>query len=321
MRGGAVANRLTVIIPVHNGADSLGECLECVLKAGTAGQVVVVNDRSTDGSERIAARFPAQVISLPGNSGPAAARNAGAAVATGAVLCFLDDDVFIPPDFLHRGLEYLDAHANWAALFASYTRDSVAENLCSRYKNLVHHDTHQHARREAITFCGGFGFIRRRIFEEAHGFDESLRWMEDIDLGYRLHTMGYRIRLCPDLQARHAKLYTLRDLIVSDFRGRAIPWTELMVRHRIFRSDLNLSPANLVSVPVSYLLPLSFFYPLAFVPLLVAFVWLNRRLLQLARKSHGLVFAAGVAVLHWLTYCLSALGSVAGLIRALAITK
>ena len=321
MRGGAVANRLTVIIPVHNGADSLGECLECVRKAGTAGQVVVVNDGSTDGSERIAARFSAQVISLPGNSGPAAARNAGAAVATGDVLCFVDDDVFIPQDFLHRGLEYLDAHANWAALFASYTRDSVAENLCSRYKNLVQHDTHQHARREAITFCGGFGFIRRRIFEEAHGFDESLRWVEDIDLGYRLHNKGYRIRLCPDLQARHAKLYTLRDLIVSDFRGRAIPWTELMVRHRIFRSDLNLGPANLLSVPVSYLLPLSLFYPLAFVPLLVAFVWLNRRLLQLARKSHGLAFAAGVAVLHWLTYCLSALGSVVGLIRAWAITK
>lgn len=307
------------MIPVYNGAAHLEACLRHALAACEGlGEIVVVDDGSTDETRDIAARFPVKLVALPARGGPSRARNIGAEAGSGAILFFLDADVTIPPDFIRRAVAYLDGNPDWSALFASYQRDSLPANFCSRYKNLVHHHTHQNALPEAVTFCGGYGFVRRAVFVECGGFDESLLALEDIDLGYRMHKAGHRIRLCKDLQASHAKLYTLRGLLVSDLQCRAIPWTELMIRHRMFRADLNTGYRNILSLPVSYLLLPSLLSPPLFAVLAVLLILLNGGLLRLAAGSYGLWFAARAAVMHWVIYCLSGLGLLLGLSRAAA---
>ncbi|MGC4053917.1 MAG: hypothetical protein QM757_32935 [Paludibaculum sp.] len=180
----------------------------------------------------------------------------------------------------------------------------------------MHHFTHQQALPDAVTFCGGYGFVRRPVFVECGGFDESLLSLEDIDLGYRMHKLGHRIRLCKDLQASHAKYYTLRGLLISDLHHRAIPWTELMIRHRIFRADLNTGYRNVLSVPLSFLLPVSLFNPPLAAILALVLLALNGDLLRLAASAHGVWFAVRVAVMHWFIYCVSGAGLLLGLSRA-----
>jgi glycosyltransferase involved in cell wall biosynthesis len=304
---------ISVIIPVYNGEEHLAACIQSVLASGTERlEVIVVDDGSSDESAAVARRFPVKVLVLAGNRGSGAARNTGARSATGDVLFFLDSDVVISGGFVERGVKELEAHVDVGAVFASYQWDSIPGNLCSRYKNLVHHYTHQTASREAITFCGGFGFVRTGLFAAMGGFDESLRWLEDIDFGYRMHRAGQRILLCKDLQAAHSKRYTLYGLLRSDLVGRAIPWTVLMFRHRIFRLHLNVTYGQIACVPLACALPFSLLSPPVFVLLILCFCWLNRGLLGLAARSRGIPFALAVAGLHWLALCVSAVGAAAG---------
>ena len=88
----------SVIVPFYNVADYLRECIESVL-AQTLSRIelILVDDGSDDGSGRIAEEYraaqPERVRVLrQANRGPAAARNAGLAIARGRYLHFLDSD-------------------------------------------------------------------------------------------------------------------------------------------------------------------------------------------------------------------------------------
>ena len=93
---------LSVVVPVHNVARWLDVCLES-LAAQTHRdlEVVLVDDGSTDGSGEIAAGWPARDprfrVVHQANAGLGAARNAGAALATGTYLAFVDADDVLPP--------------------------------------------------------------------------------------------------------------------------------------------------------------------------------------------------------------------------------
>lgn len=308
----AATPELAVIIPVYNGGSTIADCLTA-LSASTfpTFEVIVVDDGSSDESAAIVERFPVQLIRFDRNRGPAAARNAGAAASTAALLFFLDADILVPPAFLAGVVDGMHALPKYSALFCSYTKETVPENVCSRHKNLVHHWTHQTGSVEAATFCGGFGVVRREVFLEMGGFDSARRFLEDIDLGYRMHRAGYRIFLARDLQVTHAKAYTLWSFLRSEAIGRAAPWTRLMLRHRIFRNDLNTRIPNVLSVHVACLLPLS----AAWDPrlrlaagLTLLFLWLNRNFLRLSAREYGLVFAIESAFLCWLSCLASAVG-------------
>jgi GT2 family glycosyltransferase len=320
--------RLSIVIPVYNGSDTLNRCLSALAASVVQDfETVVVDDGSSDDSAAVAGRFGVRLVRLERNSGPAAARNAGVAVSAAPLLFFLDDDVIIPPSFLGRALSAIEERPEFSALFCSFGRETVPEDACSRHKNLVHHWTHQTASVEAATFCGGFGLIRREAFLAIGGFDPWQRFLEDIDLGYRLHRMGHRIFLAKDLQAIHAKAYTLGSLLRSDLFERALPWTRLMLKHRIFRCDLNTRVHNVLSVAAACLLPVSVALDVHLrlaAGLVLLFLWLNRRFLALGSRQYGPAFAVRSALLCWLSCVASAVGvflGVAGWVRRLPYRK
>jgi len=237
--------KISVIIPVHNGAQTLGTCLEA-LTASTyqAYECIVVNDGSTDGSGPLAATFPVRVLDLPGGPfGAPCARNRGAEAARGEILLFLDADVVVAPDTLARVAASLTGTTE--AVFGSY--DTTPEpGFLSQYKHLFHHFVHQSGRAQASTFWTGCGAIRRTTFFAIGGFDEGRRpWTcEDIELGYRLRAARHGITFNKDIQVRHLKRWTLRALIKSDVFDRGIPWTLLMLQRRAWPDHLNLRRAQ-----------------------------------------------------------------------------
>lgn len=308
---------VSVIVPVHNGGESLALCIDSVWRSDSTGfEFIVIDDASTDGSAEYAESRGCKVVRLAMNSGPARARNVGAEQARGSILFFLDSDVLVEPGTLSRIVKTFEDEPSTDAVFGSYGKETVPTNFISRYKNLLHHYTHQTSDPDAVTFCGGFGAIRREVFVSVNGFDARYRFVEDIELGHRLHQRGYRIRLLKSLQFTHCKRYTLSSLVKSDFWGRAVPWSRLILETRVVKSDLNLRTHNVASVPLSYLILVCLIpiFPVALLlSLLVLFLGLNFRFLAFLGNECGLLFAARSAVLCWFGYLYSGLGALLGI--------
>jgi len=298
---------LSVIIPVYNGAATLPRCL-AALHASTRApdEIIVVDDASTDASAEVARELRARVIALTGTPrGSACARNRGAEQARGDVLVFVDADVAVHTDTLARIEQALADHPHIAAIFGSYDDDPAERDLVSLYKNLQHHFVHQHGKREATTFWTGCGAIRREAFVAVGGLDESWKAMEDVELGARLSRAGYRIRLCPEIQAKHLKRWTPRNFLETEIFGRAIPWTRLILRERAAPSDLNLAPKNRASALLAWTIVVSaalgFWSAWLWLMMLVAFgalIALNIELYRLFARRGGIAFTIGAIGLH-----------------------
>ncbi len=271
-------------------------------------EVIVVDDGSLDASGDVAERFGARVLRLPASLGPAAARNAGAKTAEQPVILFLDADVVV-----HRNtIELIESTLNdgaIGALFGAYDDTPLEPGLVSQYRNLLHHYTHSTASRNAWTFWAGCGAIRRELFLDCGGFDESYREpsVEDIELGVRLSQAGVRIEVVPQIQVRHLKRWTFLSMIRTDILRRAWPWSRLLLRSRNLPDDLNLSWSQRASAAFAWLAvglaAAGFLKWPAFPAALVAagaVAFLNRPLLGFLARSRGLLFAVRAFPLHFL---------------------
>jgi glycosyltransferase involved in cell wall biosynthesis len=102
--------RFSVIIPVYNGEAFVARAIESVLaQTWPAHEIIVVDDGSTDRTSQAVGGFGDRVRYLrQENAGVSAARNRGAAMASGDWLAFLDADDWYYPDRLRW-------HAEWIA--------------------------------------------------------------------------------------------------------------------------------------------------------------------------------------------------------------
>jgi GT2 family glycosyltransferase len=263
-----------------------------------------VDNGSTDDSVSIAESHLATVLHCPGPSGPGAARNTGANYAKGMILFFVDADVVIRPDTATKIVEHFQLNAGVAAVFGSYDDTPPASNFLSQYKNLLHHFVHQEGNPEASTFWGGCGAIRKNVFQAVKGFDQD-RYpnpsIEDIELGYRLRSQGYRILLDKNIQVTHLKEWRLKSLLRADILYRAVPWSKLILESKGMINDLNLQGSQRIcgglACLIFFLLPLSWVYPVV-LPVLFVFsatiFMVNRRLFLffLNRRGIGFLFLA-----------------------------
>lgn len=313
------APAVSVIVPAHDRAAELRQCLDAL--AGAAGpgcEIIVVDDASTEDLAAAVARPGVRVLRLAENAGPAAARNHGARHAAGDALFFLDADVVAAPGAVGHVRRLLGARLDVAAVFGSYDASPRAPGLVTQFRNLLHHFVHQRGRREASTFWAGCGAVRREAFEAVGGFDAS-RYrrpsIEDIELGYRLRDAGFTILLDPTLQVTHLKRWTLRSMLVTDLTRRALPWARLLLARRATPPDLNLGAAQrasvaLVGVAAGALLGAVVRPALlgAGVAALAGVAVLNRDLLAFLRAERGGAFAAAALPLLVLHYGVSGLG-------------
>ena len=103
----ATASSISAIMPVHNGATHLADGLRSILaQSQPVAEIIVVDDGSDDGSADLARALAPEIrVCTQSRQGPAAARNAGAAVAQGTFLAFLDHDDLWPADRTEKLLE------------------------------------------------------------------------------------------------------------------------------------------------------------------------------------------------------------------------
>ena len=310
---------VTVVVPVAEYRPALVLSLAAIAAADPPPrEVVVVCDGADSSSAAASARIGARVLSTPQRRGAAAARNLGVEAATTDLVLFVDSDVVVRPDVVGRVSAYLRARPEVAAVFGSYDAVPSASGFIAQYKNLFHHYTHQHGSREAATFWTGCGAIRRDVFESVGGFDVRQRWLEDVELGYRLRAAGHRIHLDRTLQATHLKRWTFATMVHSDVMHRALPWTELIHRYRRLPNDLNLRISERVSVALLFVLAAAVAAApwwrgaAVVVPAAAAFLAaVNGPFYRFLGRERGAAFALRAVPVHWLYLLYS--GAVFGL--------
>ena len=319
---------LSVIVPVHNGGASFKACIEGLAACRPApDEVVVVADGETDGSWRHALGYGARVVRHEPARGPAYARNRGAEAATGDLLLFIDADVVVRPDVVGRVKGAFARHPDLDALIGSYDDAPGHPSFLSQYRNLLHHYTHQTSGERAFTFWGACGAVRREAFEAVGGFDEGYRRpsIEDIELGYRLRTAGFAMRLDKEIQVKHLKRWTARSILKTDVFQRALPWTALILEHERMDNDLSLSPSNRLSVVAvgafAAAAPAAFFAPAFRFALPAAgatFLALNAPFYRFLLRKRGVRFALQAVPWHALYYAYSGGAFALGTLRHLA---
>lgn len=197
---------VSVIVPAYQAEAYLDEALKSVLAQDyDEYEVILVDDGSTDRTAEIAAAHGVRVL-RQSNRGPAAARNAGLAVARGELLAILDADDLWPPERLSRQVAYLREHS----------RDGLVMGMTEAF---VTPGLQRPAHFPPIADAGPYPghlctmLVRREIFELIGPFDESLRLSEDLDWLARAGDAGVPIgRLdCTLLRYRVHTANTSRD--------------------------------------------------------------------------------------------------------------
>jgi GT2 family glycosyltransferase len=213
---------ISIVIPNMNGMEHLPECFASLQAAAyppDRQEWILSDNGSVDGSLAfIREQYPrTRIVENGRNIGFAAGCNAGAAAATGTYLVFLNNDTRVHPDWLTGYLRAL-ARDPAAVCAASYMRswDDTEADFDGASANLF-----GVGRQQAVTgwpdspagpgegdpllfACGGAMLIRRDVFHEAGGFDPSFFiYFEDVDLGWRLWTMGHRVVFAPGSRVYH----------------------------------------------------------------------------------------------------------------------
>ncbi len=178
---------VSVLIPVFNGARFLAAALESVRAQTLApSEIIVVDDGSSDGSAEVASRFPSVRVVRQENLGPAAARNRAVAEAGGDHLAFLDADDLWKPEKLARQMAGLRARPElgWFVCRHQFLLDEGEPR--PRWAP----DAEREA--EMVAWLPSATLVRSDCFVLTKGFDESLRYGEDLDWFSRARDLGFQ---------------------------------------------------------------------------------------------------------------------------------
>ena len=206
---------VSAIIPTYNRRTILPRALESVLaQTRQPDEVIVIDDGSTDGTgdmlgETFAHRFGERLRYVwQANAGVSAARNHGMRLARGDAFAFLDSDDTWLADKTERQVAWLAARRDYGMVLCDVERTD--DNL--RRIDVFH-------RRDVIPEDGwalrwllhnpalvpASVMMRRGVFEDVGGFDESLRTAEDLE---------YHLRV-----ARRWRIGVIEETLVSAVRG------------------------------------------------------------------------------------------------------
>jgi glycosyltransferase involved in cell wall biosynthesis len=204
-----------VIVPAYNEERYLPGTLESIqharaflrARSGTAVEILVVDNASTDATAKVAARCGARVIEEP-QAGVARARNAGGRGAGGDILVFVDADTLVPPSALARIQDELaDARCIGGAVDTRYRpRRRVMRVYLAFWRVLG---------KLARTAQGATQFCRRDAFEALGGYDDGLFMGEDVDFFWRLGRLARR---------QGQRVAFIRDILVEPSARRFDLW-------------------------------------------------------------------------------------------------
>lgn len=208
--------RVSLIICTYNRHDYLRETVTQALAQEYDNVEIIVVDQTPRNPPQMEVFFannapPHLIYTRLAHPNLPAARNHALAIATGALVIFIDDDVRIAPDFVAR---HVEAHYQWEERSATWAnglpvggisgadlspRTPTWESIQARW---AAHDGEQASEWndtwEVPWLTGCNMSFRREVLLKAGGFDERFTggaWGEDVDISLSVRALGYRLMM------------------------------------------------------------------------------------------------------------------------------
>lgn len=177
----------SIIVPAYNEADYLSDTLSALQRAmqlqARRGELIVVDNNSSDDTAAIAEKSGARVIFEPINQ-ISRARNAGARKANGRYLLFVDADTHVSPELLENALVNLDSGrccGGGAVVAFDHLPTRASELGLKAWNGLA-------ARLHLAAGC--FVYARSEAYADVGGFSEVVYASEEIWFSRRLRHWG-----------------------------------------------------------------------------------------------------------------------------------
>jgi mycofactocin system glycosyltransferase len=204
---------VAVVIPVRDAAVGLARTLASI---GQVGEVIIVDDASSDARAVRELASGARILRNARSLGPGSARDRGWRATSLPVVAFVDAEVEVPENWLAALL----GHLGDALVGAVAPRVTTSVGLAPRW--LADYEV----ARSSLDLGPVAGpvrpgsrvpyvptaalVVRREALESIGGFDEQLRVGEDVDLVWRLHARGWRVRYEPSIAVTHPSRTSFR---------------------------------------------------------------------------------------------------------------
>lgn len=200
--------KCSIVIPLHNKAPYVCETLQSIVDQTVLPfELIIVDDKSTDGSLELATRFlqevperfktvRVEIVALEENRGVSVARNLGFSKTSGDIVSFIDADDVYAPEFIQRitqlmEIQEMDFVVLGIQLFPSGIRYpdfmKILPDLQEVEKDayLMKHPLKTVTSRHFVMGVGSNVVAKRKWMERVH-FEETARFYEGIDFWYRV---------------------------------------------------------------------------------------------------------------------------------------
>lgn len=189
--------KITVIIPIFNGARFLGEAIESVLAQKYQPlEIILIDDGSTDGSAAVARLYSEKVRYIfQKNAGTAAARNSGVRAAQGSFFAFLDQDDLWVPDKLEIQMDAFAADSSLDMVFGRI-KQFYSQEVDETFRETVACSSH------LMPGClPSAALVRRSSFFKVGLFEGKWQIGEWSDWYVRAAELGLQSKMLPDVVA------------------------------------------------------------------------------------------------------------------------
>jgi len=247
--------RISIIIVSWNARSVVRECLPSVVATDYPNlEIIFADNASTDGTAAwIAREYPSvKIVRHPENWLFARGNNAALPHTTGEYVLLLNNDVEVPPDWLHPLVETMEENPDVGAVqpkllqYDDKNRFEYAGGAGGfidragypftrgRLFNTMERDHGQYDNPCDVFWATGAAvLLRRSALDEVGLLDERFEMhMEEIDLCWRLHRHGYRVRVQPQSTVYH-------------IGGASLPQSSPLKTYYNFRNGLLLLYKNL----------------------------------------------------------------------------
>lgn len=200
-----MVDRISVIIPNRNGADTIDDCLKAAFASKDDNfDVTVVDDCSDDDSVEIISRYPCRLIRLKIHSGASVARNAGAKAADGDILFFTDSDCLLTENALTIARQTLTKLGRNTIVGGTYTTKPFDPGFFSMFQSAFINYSETKKADNPAYIAGHAMAIYSDTFRVGGGFNEDIYpILEDVDFSAKMKKKGYNLIINPAILVQH----------------------------------------------------------------------------------------------------------------------
>jgi len=225
---------VSIIVPAYNEEKYISKCLEMLLNIDYPKErleIIVINDGSTDNTEKEARKFEKYGVKVytQKNAGKGAALNHGLRIARGEFIVTMDADSYVTPGTLRQLLAFFKEDEKVMAVTPAIkirpSKNLLVELQRIEYLMIIFS-------RKLLSFIdavpvtpGPFSVFRASVFKEVGGFDEN-NLVEDQEIALRIQKHNYKIK-----SSVKAEVYTEPPDNLNDLLKQRIRWQRGGIRN------------------------------------------------------------------------------------------